>query len=500
MSIARHAPAVRSFPEPSETSRAASVTGPTIWAVASGKGGVGKSVVSASLAVGLAQSGPRVVVVDLDLGGANQHSLFGCERAPHTLNDFLRGRVKTLDEALTDTSVSGVRLLSGARGALDIANACHAQKTKILRALGKIDAAHVVLDLGAGSHFHTLDAFLAADRRVLVVTPEETAVENAYHFLKAAFFRALREVARKPEIHDVLKQAVAEARRSGATPRELVDAVSHADPEIGARLHERLSDFDVDLVVNRVDDLDDRDPAVEIAAAGRAQLGANLRRAAVLMTDSSVPAALERGVPVMQLFPGSRFCRDVHGLVDRLVEEPRRSLVVVKPPPALAAEPALPTAPELPEFDGQSPGHYLRRCREQRGLALMQIHERTRIALHHLESIEAERFEALPPEVYVRAYIQQIATELGLGEADVQPLVRCVLECAAIERDAPAAAPAAPSSRPTRAPEPRPVPERVVEASFDRIPAHPVPASPPPTVDELFAMLGDDPDFAGLEA
>ena len=67
---------------PPRTERTA---GPTIWAVASGKGGVGKSVLSASLAIGLSQTGPRAVAVDLDQGGANLHTLLGCERAPHTL-------------------------------------------------------------------------------------------------------------------------------------------------------------------------------------------------------------------------------------------------------------------------------------------------------------------------------------------------------------------------------------------------------------------------------
>ena len=50
---------------------------PTIVAIASGKGGVGKSVVSANLALLLARQGRRVTLLDLDLGGADAHLLFG---------------------------------------------------------------------------------------------------------------------------------------------------------------------------------------------------------------------------------------------------------------------------------------------------------------------------------------------------------------------------------------------------------------------------------------
>ena len=64
-----------------------------IVAVASGKGGVGKSIVSSSLAIALSATGPRAVAVDLDLGGANLHTLFGAERARRTLRDFLAGRI-----------------------------------------------------------------------------------------------------------------------------------------------------------------------------------------------------------------------------------------------------------------------------------------------------------------------------------------------------------------------------------------------------------------------
>jgi len=404
-------------------------TTPVVWAVASGKGGVGKSVLCSSLAIALAQTGPRVVAVDLDLGGANLHTLFGLERAPRTLADFLRGEVATLDAALATTSVPGVSLLSGARALLDMANPKYTQKQKLLRHLRRVDAGHVVLDLGAGSAFNTLDFFVAADRRVLVVTPEATALENAQHFLKAAFFRSLREVARQPRVRAALEAVLEEARRNGRSPRELVEAAARRDAAAGTLLRERVRDFEVDLVVNRAD-LGGRDVAESLRARCRARLGANLRLAAAIHTDASVPEAVARGVPVLQLFPGCSFAASVRGWVGgeplsrRMPERPAPPAAASPRAPAVAPEPGDARALPLPDFDGGSPGRHLRVCRELRGLSLGDLQETTRI--RHLAHIEAERFEALPPEPYLRGFVLQYADALGI--ADPARLASCYVE------------------------------------------------------------------------
>jgi flagellar biosynthesis protein FlhG len=408
---------------------------------------------SSSLAIGLASTGPRALAVDLDLGGANLHSVFGCAHTRYTVSDVLRGRA-TLEEALAATTVPGVRLLSGARAGLDAANPHYGQKQKLLRGLRRIDVGHVVIDLGAGSSFNTLDAFIAADRRILVTTPEPTAIENTYHFLKAAFFRSLREVARDPEVHDALLSVLDTARRDGATPRELVESASRVDPRVGSMLRERVNAFDVDLVVNRAELASaTRDPGVELAAASRAQLGANLRLSASIQTDSSVPAAIERGVPVMQLFPACAFSSTVRRIVERLtVDEPIPSAPAAGlGPRSRRAGPEMPAdaaaeRPSMPAFDGDAPGAHLRACRELLGLTLNQLHERTRIRQHHLERIEREQYEQLPPEFYLQAYARLVADALDLPDGEW--IAACLVRRARETRATPgrAATPASPPS------------------------------------------------------
>ena len=71
---------------------------------------------------------------------------------------------------------------------------------------------------------------------------------------------------------------------------------------------------------------------------------------------------------------------------------------------------------ELSPLDLSHPGHSLRARREQLHLDLGEIHRRTRI--RHLEQIEAEAFDRLPPEVYVRGYVVQYAKALGVRDAE----------------------------------------------------------------------------------
>ena len=224
---------------------------PRIWAVGGGKGGVGKSVVTSSLAIALANRGQRCAVLDADLGGANLHTILGVRQPPHTLSDFLSHRLADLNDVMCETTIPNLWLISGARAFLEMANPKHSQKEKILRHVRALDVDHVFLDLSAGSGFNVLDFFLAAQRGILVVIPEPTSIENAYHFLKAAFFRSLRSAARQSRVRVALDHVLRVAAKGlDRTPRELIDAVSEIDCAAGKALHDRARAFAPMLVLN----------------------------------------------------------------------------------------------------------------------------------------------------------------------------------------------------------------------------------------------------------
>lgn len=291
---------------------------PRFWAVGGGKGGVGKTGVASSIAVALAHSGFRCVAVDADFGAANLHSMLGVPEPRLSLRQFLGGEAPTLDEIACDTPVSGLRLVSGSRAAVDAANLGHPRRQKLLRHLRKLDADDVVVDLGAGSSFNVIDFFASADLPLAVVTPEPTAIDNTYHFIKASWFRAMRPAAQRPEVREALRFALGQSR-SALPPHLLIDAVREVDASAAAALRRSADAFRPGLVVNRATSSEERALGEHIASGCRESLGARVRAVGGLAHDKAVTHAVERCQPVLESFPDSAFADDVYAMVERVL-------------------------------------------------------------------------------------------------------------------------------------------------------------------------------------
>jgi len=182
---------------------------PTIWAVGGGKGGVGKSVLSTIFALWLARLGKRTTIVDVDLGGANVHTLLGIKSPIRTINDYISKKYKSLEDICIDTGVKNLRLLSGASEILSLANLQFAQKVKIIQSLHQLDAEYVILDLGAGTSYNVLDFFLIAQRQIVMLTPQPISIQNSYAFVRNAVYRKLSRItSQKPGLLSIIKSAM----------------------------------------------------------------------------------------------------------------------------------------------------------------------------------------------------------------------------------------------------------------------------------------------------
>ncbi|MGK5091056.1 P-loop NTPase [Deltaproteobacteria bacterium TL4] len=229
-----------------------------VWAVGGGKGGVGKSFITGNLGITLAQKGHEVVLADMDLGGANLHTCLGISNPEHGLSEFVNREMETMEEVMVTTAIPGIRLISGAQDGLDIANPRHAQKLRMLKALRNIDADYVLLDLGAGTAFNTLDFFLAADSQIIIVVPEPTSIENAYRFIKSAFYRKIRHSSPSALVRDIVDQVMNRNNPYGIrTPRELLDHLRSLDETMEAFAEVQASSFRPKLILNQVRSVND---------------------------------------------------------------------------------------------------------------------------------------------------------------------------------------------------------------------------------------------------
>lgn len=292
-----------------------------IIAVGGGKGGVGKTLVTANVAVELARRGKKVLVVDGDLGGANLHTALGVDPPRATLSDVLFEGAR-LSEVASTTRIANLSLVSGAFDDPNVANPKHQEKMRFIRHLHDADCDVLLVDLGAGTAFNTIDLFLVADDGVLVVVPEPTSIENAYRFLKAAFLRRLKVIERGLGAHDVITQAIAKrGARAIRSPLDLVRVVGAHDAELGAEIEKQLAQFRPRLILNQVHDVegaDERVVATDMASASRRFFGVQLDVLGVLPTDPEVRKAMKVRTPLVAHAPQSAFSVELRRIVDRL--------------------------------------------------------------------------------------------------------------------------------------------------------------------------------------
>lgn len=164
---------------------------PVIIPVGSGKGGVGKSFLTANLAVALAEMNHPTIAVDLDLGGSNLHTFLGLTNRYPGVGDFIHGAAPSLDGLLVETGVPNLRFLPGDGRTPFLANLGSAQKQKLIRHLRSLSAEYILLDLGAGAAFNTLDFFACAPAGILVTTPDLPSVMGMQVFLKNHLLRRI---------------------------------------------------------------------------------------------------------------------------------------------------------------------------------------------------------------------------------------------------------------------------------------------------------------------
>jgi flagellar biosynthesis protein FlhG len=228
---------------------------PKILAIGGGKGGAGKSVFSTIMAFWLARIGHRTVLMDVDLGGANLHTLLGIKSPDRTLNDFIIRKFDELGDICIDTSEKNLRLISGASDVLSLANPHFSQKIKLMTHLSRLDADYVVLDLGAGTSFNVLDFFLIAHKKIIVLTPEPTSIQNAYIFVRNAVYRKLSRLSSKnPSLQALIKIAMDPKNvLKIRTIKELFQFIEESDEtNIIEVLKKEIGDIHLGVVTNMV--------------------------------------------------------------------------------------------------------------------------------------------------------------------------------------------------------------------------------------------------------
>lgn len=151
--------------------------------ITSGKGGVGKTNFTVNFAIGLAQAGLKVVILDADFGLANIDVVMGSTSSSNLL-DVIEGRKNILE--IMCEGPENVRFISGGSGIEQLINLNEEQIDSLVNNMSMLDSvADVILvDTGAGLSESVMRFVLAADEVILVTTPEPTSITDAYALIK----------------------------------------------------------------------------------------------------------------------------------------------------------------------------------------------------------------------------------------------------------------------------------------------------------------------------
>lgn len=161
-----------------------------IYAVVSGKGGVGKTNVSVNLSIAMAKLGKKVLLMDADIGMTNADIIMGIHYE-NDLFDYLEGRVD-IEEIIYEGPM-GIKVVSGGAGLLEMNVLDKDAQERLIReliVLGGFDV--MVIDNGAGITKETLSFITFAHEVILVTTPEPTAITDAYRVLKTISYYELK--------------------------------------------------------------------------------------------------------------------------------------------------------------------------------------------------------------------------------------------------------------------------------------------------------------------
>lgn len=290
-----------------------------VWAVGGGKGGVGKSLVTANLSICLALMGYKVVAIDLDLGGANLHTCLGVPIPEKTLSDYLTKKVRSLNELLTPTAINNLWVISGAQDDLGIANLKQMHKAKLLNQLGELQVDFVLLDLGAGTTFNTIDFFISADQGIITTLPEPTSIENSYRFIKSVYLRKLKQAEELLEIGPLIDQAMNAKLSQNSTPADLINRIIEINPVMGQKLKAEIGRLNPKLIINQVRTQADIDIGFSMKLISKKYFGINLDYVGYLDYDATVWQSVKKRKPLLMEFPNSTLVNNFDRIIHRLL-------------------------------------------------------------------------------------------------------------------------------------------------------------------------------------
>jgi len=297
-----------------------------IWTIGGGKGGIGKSFILSTMGNYLAMKDKKVVLVDADLGAANLHTFLGISKPGTSLTNFFENKVP-LSKLLVKSGIQNMDLLVGAIHSMAPDSIKYAQKLKFFRHIKKLDADYILIDLGAGAHFNTIDTFLLADKMIVVIVPEITAIENMYAFAKNVFLRKLMNTLGSNGFKDEFKMVWGHRKDYNITTlKQLIEHLKGLSTPIAGLIEKELSNFRLQIILNQVKQEQEKKIGNSVKSICLKHFGMNASYIGCIESDDFISRSINARQPYMQTYPESKCAREIAAIADNLIHNRQTTL------------------------------------------------------------------------------------------------------------------------------------------------------------------------------
>ena len=290
----------------------------SIWAIGGGKGGTGKSFITASLGIHLSTLGEDVALIDADLGGPNLHTFLGMEESNLDLGHFITNKVSKLDDTVTFTPFDGLKLIKGTDNVLFTSNLNYYKKLKLIRHIKAFDAKRVIVDIGTGTSYNCIDFFLLSNPGILVVNPEPTSIENAYYFMKSCIIRILKFYIDHYGIQDLIQKVSAQIKDTTKSIYSFLSEIISHDKFYADLLYRALRKFNPCLIINKARDERDMLLGESIVNVVQKYLVVELKFLGAVPFDENVHWSLRNFTPYMKKYPDTDTGEAVRSIAEKL--------------------------------------------------------------------------------------------------------------------------------------------------------------------------------------
>lgn len=292
----------------------------TVIPIASGKGGVGKSLLAANLAIALAKQGHSTVAVDMDLGGSNLHTYLTIPNKYGGIGDYLKGNKKELNKLILRTDIPNLKFLPGDGKTPFMANIPSGQRFMLLKELLKIPAKYLIIDLGAGSTLNTMNFFGMATKGVIVSTLESPAILNFMMFLRNFTLANITSLVRQQrEIHDLLVATFRKPRENGGLKVDsILRKVGKFDKELAARIRKKCKQYCPRIIFNMGDHPDELKILDRIDSSLRKNLDMDAEFFGFIFYDDIVRKAARKNQIIITTHPECLYAKCVESLATRI--------------------------------------------------------------------------------------------------------------------------------------------------------------------------------------